>query len=100
MSKRILLSSFSALIVAAGSCAHAQTVTLFGNSTPLTAVDRDTNAVTLGLKFYSTQAGSISGIRFYRAARNSSGYRVKLFTGSGTLVGQASATTDTCTIPC
>src|SRR3954467_2795118 len=100
MSKRILLSSFSALIVAAGSCAHGQTVTLFGNSTPLTAVDPDTNAVTLGLKFYSTQAGSISGIRFYRAARNRNGYRVELFSVSGSLVAQATSTTDTCTIPC
>jgi hypothetical protein len=41
---------------------------IFGNSVPQTPVDPDTSAVTLGVKFWSTQAGTISGIRFYRGA--------------------------------
>lgn len=100
MSKLILLLSFSALIVAAGSSAHAQTVSLFNDNTPLTAVDPDTNPVTLGVKFYSTEAGAVSGIRFYRAAQNASGYRVKLFTASGALLAQGISVADSCMIPC
>src|SRR5438309_4088895 len=49
---------------------HAQTVTLFGASTPKTPIDPDTNSVTLGVQFRSTQAGTIKGVRFYRASRS------------------------------
>jgi len=97
----ILLSPCAAaLILAAESSVHAQTLSLFGGRTPQIGVASDGNAVTLGVKFYSTQAGSISGIRFYRAAPNISGYRVNLFSISGSLLAQASSTADTCTIPC
>src|SRR4051812_12918802 len=99
--KMILLSPCAAaLILAAESSVHAQTLSLFGGRTPQIGVASDGNAVTLGVKFYSTQAGSISGIRFYRAAPNISGYRVNLFSISGSLLAQASSTADTCTIPC
>jgi hypothetical protein len=65
-----------------------------------TAVDTDTNAITLGVKFWSTQAGTVSGIRFYRGAKNSNGYTVKLFTAGGSLLASAKASTDTCALPC
>jgi Domain of unknown function (DUF4082) len=80
--------------------ASAQTISIFGNSVPQTPADPDTSAVTLGVKFWSTQAGTVSGIRFYRGAANSNGYTVKLFTAGGSLLASAKASTDTCRVPC
>src|SRR5689334_25057036 len=77
----------------------AQTVTVFGNLVPNTPVDPDASAVTLGMKFWSTQSGTVSGIRFYRGAKNSNGYTVKLFTAGGSLLASARASTDTCAVP-
>jgi hypothetical protein len=83
--------------------AEAQTtVTLFGTATPQTPVDPDTNSVTLGVQFYSTQAGTINGVRFYRGAKSSSGYQVGIFDGtSGARLAYKAVTTDPCaTMPC
>jgi hypothetical protein len=84
------------------SLAGAQTpLTIFGNATPVTAVDPDTNAVTLGVKFFSNVGGAISGIRFYRGHTNTSGYTVKLFTVTGSLLASARVRNETCTpLPC
>ena len=80
----------------------AQTYTIFGNATPKNPTETvDGNAVTLGVKFTSTQAGTISGVRFYRARSSSTGYTVKLFTGDGaTRLARAIVATDTCVVPC
>src|SRR5689334_19590071 len=71
-----LLLLYSSLVIAcAGSrTSLAQsTLSIFGSAVPGNAVEADYSAVTLGIKFYSTQPGTISGIRFYRGAKNSSG---------------------------
>jgi hypothetical protein len=96
---------FAAVIVAAlicaGQVAGAQTVTLFANSEPSTPVDSDTAAVTLGVKFWSAQPGTVAGIRFYRGYKaSSSGYTVKLFSAGGTLLASANTSRDTCAVPC
>jgi hypothetical protein len=83
--------------------AEAQTpVTLFGTSTPHTAIQPDTNSVTLGVQFRSTQAGHINGVRFYRAARSSSGYTAAIFDGSSRArLAIKSVTAEPCTsMPC
>lgn len=91
----------SLLFVVCSTASSAQTVTLFGTGTPQTPIDPDTSAVTLGVKFYSTEAGTISGIRFYRAARNTSGYRVRLYRAGGSLMASASTTNEPCaSVPC
>jgi hypothetical protein len=91
----------SLLFVVCSTASSAQTVTLFGTGTPQTPIDPDTSAVTLGIKFYSTQAGVISGIRFYRGAKNTSGYRARLYKADGTLLASASSTKEPCgTMPC
>jgi hypothetical protein len=94
---------FSILLIAcsASRASLAQSpVNLFSNAVPQTAIAPDSSAVTLGMKFWSTQAGTISGIRFYRGAENSNGYTVKLFTAGGSLLASARASTDTCAVPC
>ncbi len=91
-----------AALVAPGHPASAQTpLTIFGNGVPHTAIDPDPNAVTLGVKFRSTQPGTISGIRFYRAARSSTGYVARLYSSSGTRLASVTVTSEPCaTLPC
>lgn len=87
--KRIIIG-----LVLIASHADAQTYSLFQTQTPAVPVDSDTAAVTLGFKFYTTQAGTVSAIKFYRAARNGNGYTVKLFTAAGTLLGSVAVPRD------
>jgi hypothetical protein len=90
-----------AALICAGQVSGAQTVTLFGNAVPSTPVDSDTAAVTLGVKFWSSQPGTIAGIRFYRGYKaSSSGYTVKLFSAGGALLASARTAKDTCAVPC
>jgi hypothetical protein len=94
-----LVSSAAGLILLLAVTAWAQTpITIFGDAVPQNPVISD-SAVTLGVKFYSTQAGAIAGIRFYRGAADPRGYTVELFSSSGTLLGSA-MDSDTCSVPC
>jgi hypothetical protein len=89
------------IVCSAGRSSLAQSpVSIFGNAVPQSGVDPDTGPVTLGVKFWSTQAGTTSGIRFYRAAENKDGYTVKLFTAGGSLLASAETSKDTCAVPC
>ena len=85
---------------AISASAVAQTETIFGDAVPAVEVVNDPNAVTLGVKFYSTMAGVVSGVRFYRGANNLNGYRVRLYTAGGLRLGRALVAGDTCAIPC
>jgi hypothetical protein len=94
---------FSILLIAcSGSRASLgqATISIFGNAVPVNAAQADSNAVTLGVKFWSAQPGAVSGIRFYRGHTNQSGYTVRLYTGAGSLLAQATTAHDTCTVPC
>jgi hypothetical protein len=82
-----------------GEETFAQTISIFGNAVPNNAVSSK-NAVTLGVKFWSSQSGTVSAIRFYRAAANSSGYVANLYTAGGTLLASAMLSRDTCSVPC
>lgn len=64
--------------------------TLFGDRVPGTAVQADTKAVEVGVRFRSNVPGTIRALRFYRGTRNANGYVARLWTSSGTLLGQAS----------
>jgi hypothetical protein len=63
--------------------------TLFGDRVPGTAVQADTRAVEVGVRFRSNVAGTISALRFYRGTGNANGYVAHLWTSSGTLLAQA-----------
>jgi Domain of unknown function (DUF4082) len=90
-----------ALLVLSHAAAAQSPLTIFGNATPRTPIDPDTNAVTLGVKFQSSQSGAISGIRFYRAARSSSGYVARLYKADGTMLASTSVSAEPCsTLPC
>jgi len=89
----------SLAVLADGRESSAQSISIFGNAVPNNPID-DGNAVTIGVKFWSSQPGTISGIRFYRARSNSNGYTAKLYTASGTLLASATLRRDSCTLPC
>ncbi len=77
----------------AASAARAVTVscpcTIFGGTSPSTVDSEDTGSVELGVKFRSDVAGTVSGIRFYKAAANTGTHVGSLWTASGTLLAQA-----------
>jgi hypothetical protein len=103
MRYRLILSllSFPAVLLSGEiGCLAQSSVSIFGNTVPKTPVDPDGNAVTLGVKFTSTQAGKITGMRFYRGQGNSHGYTVALYDRYGKQLALASLAQDTCTVPC
>src|SRR4029077_5372471 len=69
-----------------GSCP----CTIWGPAiTPGTADSGDGNALELGVKFTSDQAGSITGIRFYKSTANTGTHVGSLWTTGGTLLASA-----------
>ena len=66
--------------------------TIFGSATPATIDSGDGNSVELGVKFSSTVAGSVTGIRFYKASTNSGTHIGSLWSASGTLLASATFT--------
>jgi hypothetical protein len=58
-------------------------------TTPGSADSGDKNAVELGVKFTSDQAGFITGIRFYKSAANTGAHVGNLWTTGGTLLASA-----------
>lgn len=83
-----------------GGSSVAQSYSIFGDTVPNTAFDPDGSAVTLGVKFTSTRAGTITGIRYYRGHQNPHGYTVALYDDYGTQLAFASIAQDTCALPC
>src|ERR1700730_2828605 len=61
----VLPFAFLAIVIN-GNNSLAQSVSIFGNTVPDNPVEADYAAVTLGVTFTSTQAGQITGVRFYR----------------------------------
>ncbi len=64
-------------------------------ATPAVAADPDTAATELGVKFRSDIAGTITGIRFYKASTNTGTHVGNLWTSTGTLLATATFTGET-----
>ena len=62
---------------------------------PGTASDSDTGSVELGLKFSSSVAGSVTGVRFYKGPRNTGTHVGHLWSASGTLLATVTFTNET-----
>lgn len=92
-----LLCGFSFFILISGG-SSAQTISIFGNGVPNNPID-DGLAVTLGVKFWSSQPGTISAIRFCRAVTNPQGYVAKLYTAGGTLLGSVNLAHESGPVP-
>ena len=71
-------------------------VSLWNNATVPAIVDSgDTSAVELGLKFQSSEAGYVTGVRFYKSAANTGTHTGYLWSSSGTLLAQVTFSNET-----
>ena len=86
-----------------GSAGAAVTVDVVPSSCPCSIwstsivppIENDTGAVELGVRFRSDVAGEITGLRFYKGAGNTGTHVGHLWSGSGTLLGEATFTGET-----
>jgi hypothetical protein len=69
--------------------------TILGFTTPATIESPDTGSVELGVKFRSDEAGTITGIRFYKAAGNTGTHVGSLWTAGGTRLAQVTFANET-----
>jgi hypothetical protein len=83
------INAIGAGAASAASNAVVPKSSIFDFTTPGTIDGNDGNAVQLGLKFRSAVAGSVTGIRFYKAAANTGTHVGSLWSETGTLLGQA-----------
>jgi hypothetical protein len=95
----LLLCSFLIAVSVYPEKSPAQSISIFGNVVP-TDPTGGGKSVTLGVKFWSSQAGTVSTIRFYRAAVSPTGYVARLYSASGTVLGSATLKRDSCSVPC
>jgi methionine-rich copper-binding protein CopC len=61
-------------------------------ATPTVAADSDSSAIEVGVKFRASQAGAITGIRFYKGSGNTGTHVGSLWSASGTKLGSATFT--------
>jgi hypothetical protein len=71
------------------------TGTLFGTASPRTPADSDTSSVELGVKFTSSKAGYITGLRFYKSTANTGTHTGALWSSSGTKLASLTFTNET-----
>jgi hypothetical protein len=76
----------------AASSAVTPQPSIFELGTPSTVDSGDGGSVNLGVKFTSDVAGSITGIRFYKASTNTGTHVGALWSASGQLLGQGTFT--------
>jgi methionine-rich copper-binding protein CopC len=69
--------------------------TIFANATPSNVSEQDANAVELGLKFESSVAGYVTGVRFYKGAQNIGTHVGNLWSSTGTLLATVTFTGET-----
>lgn len=79
----------------AASAAVVPRATLFDFGTPATVDAGADNPVTLGLKFQSDVAGSVTGIRFYKSVANTGSHTGTLWDASGNALGSVTFTGET-----
>jgi hypothetical protein len=79
----------------AASEAVVPRITIFEGTIPTTAETTDASSVMLGVKFSSTVAGKVRGVRFYKAVGNVGPHSVGLWTSGGSLLASATATNET-----
>ena len=69
--------------------------TILANAVPDTPADSDGAAVELGMKFRSTVAGKVTGVRFYKGAGNTGTHVGHLWSSSGAKLASVTFTAET-----
>jgi Domain of unknown function (DUF4082)/Cadherin-like domain len=71
-------------------------ITLFsGSATPDIVNTTDASAVELGVRFQTSVAGTVSGIRFYKSSQDTGTHTGQLWSSTGTLLATATFTNET-----
>jgi hypothetical protein len=100
MRMRRLLIILPLALLTGGTAQSQSTVSMFTNVVPATAVDKNRNPTTLGVKFWSSEPGTISSILFYRAAQSPQGYVASLYSADGsTVLGSVTMATESGPVP-
>ena len=86
------------VLTAGNQCFAQSTVSLFSNDQPA-STSSSNKSISLGVKFWSSQAGTISAIRFYRSVKSAQGYVARLYTASGSILGSAQMQTESGPVP-
>ena len=93
--------TFSLNLLAAGSSpppssgGASQITSVFpSKATPGTVTTADGNSVELGMKFQSAIGGTVTGVRFYKGARNGGVHSGHLWSKSGSLLGTVTFTNE------
>ncbi|HEX8497269.1 MAG TPA: DUF4082 domain-containing protein, partial [Actinomycetales bacterium] len=88
------LTGFSAL-EAAPVAAATTTVSVFGARTPVRVDTNDSAAVELGMRFRPTKDGVVTGVRFYKSAKNTGVHTGTLWSNSGAKLATVTFTGET-----
>ena len=75
--------------------AHAQLTIMKSTQRPAVIDTGDTHSVEVGVKFKADSSGSITGLRFYKAAANTGTHVGHIWSKSGTLLGSATFSGET-----
>ncbi|HMD66914.1 MAG TPA: DUF4082 domain-containing protein, partial [Stellaceae bacterium] len=94
-----LLFVFSFVYLSGMMVSSAQSINIFGNLVPIDPTQADNAPITLGVKFWSSELGSISGIRFNRPVASPSGYVAQLYSAGGTLLGSVTMARESSPVP-
>jgi hypothetical protein len=94
----LLSTFFFTLLMGVNECL-SQTVSIFGNTRPSNAGEGNQTPITLGVKFWSTQSGTVSAILFYRGTTSPLGYVARLYSASGTMLGSVTMAHESSPVP-
>jgi len=100
MLRRAVFLSFglALAVLVYGQNSFAQSISILEEVAPTDPTGAG-NTETLGVKFWSSQSGTISAIRFYRAVASPQGYVAKLYSADGRLLGSATIAKETSPLP-
>ena len=79
----------------AATSAVTPRASIFESAAPSIADAGDTSSVEVGVKFSSSVAGSITGLRFYKASTNTGSHVASLWSSTGTLLARGTVSNET-----
>src|SRR5271169_5156754 len=94
-----LLFGISLAMLVSGGESSAQSINIFSNTALSNASEGDQTPIALGVKYWSSQSGTVTAIRFYRGTTSPLGYVAILYSASGTLLGSVTMATESGPVP-
>src|SRR4051794_5399098 len=91
----IALAACAAALAMAAPPALAADTTIFGTDVPATPAASDRSAAQLGVRFTSSQAGEVTGVRFFKSSTNTGSHVGALWSAAGTQLASVTFTGET-----